>query len=105
MQRTCLFIDTAPHSRLLGLAPGAYIFRLVSPTLMQVTNADRSQTLATFFVLGAERSIATDNYAVKLVRVGPAAPLRIAELFLPGARGGYELLYPAMLKPGANRSN
>ena len=46
----------------VGLAPGAYIFRLLTPSVMQVLNEDRSMVYGMFFVTPTRRTEATDEY-------------------------------------------
>jgi len=78
----------------VSLGAGAYIFRFVTPSVMQVLNEDRSMAYAMFFVTQTRRNEVTDDYAVTLRRIHNDAPPRITTLFLPGASTGYELMYP-----------
>jgi hypothetical protein len=84
----------------VGLAPGAYVFRFIAPSVMQVLNESRSIVLATFFVTPAWRSDATE-YTVTLQRVRNDAPVRIAALFPRDASTGYEFIYPKTESAGA----
>jgi hypothetical protein len=89
----------------VGLAPGQYVFRIVAPSMMQVTSPDNSKTFATFFVIPTERPTATGDYAIDATRVSNGAPPRIEKLFVPNAREGYELLYPPAASSTANASH
>ena len=76
----------------VGLAPGAYIFRFLTPSVIQVLNEERSMVYAMFFVTPARRSEEANDLAVTLRRIRLDAPPRVATLFLPGASVGYELM-------------
>lgn len=78
----------------VGLAPGAYIFRLITPSVMQVLPEDRSAVYAMFLVLPASRSETSGDYVMTLRRIREDAPARITKMFLPNALTGYELAYP-----------
>jgi hypothetical protein len=78
----------------VGLAPGEYVFQIIAPSIMRVSNPDHSKTFATFFVTPSERPTATDDYAVSMARTTAGAPPRIDKLFVPNLRAGYEFLYP-----------
>lgn len=80
----------------VGLAPGAYIFRFIAPSVIQVLSENRSMVYAMFFVIPTWRSEVTNDYAVTLRRIRNDAPARIATLFPPDASTGYELTYPKM---------
>jgi hypothetical protein len=78
----------------VGLAPGTYIFRPVTPSVMQVLSEDRSTVYAMFFVTPASRTDVTSEYSVELQRIRDDAPPRIMTLFPPAASTGYQLMYP-----------
>ena len=80
----------------VGLKPGAYLFRFVAPSVMQVLSEDRSMVYAMFFVTPTWRSEVTSDYAVTFRRTLHDAPARIATLFTPDASTGYELAYPTI---------
>jgi hypothetical protein len=77
----------------VGLAPGEYIFRMVTPSVMQVMNEDRSMIYATFFVIPALRADATRDYAVKLEKIRDDTPARVTTLFPSKESRGFELIY------------
>jgi hypothetical protein len=78
----------------IGLAPGAYIFRFLTPSVVQVTNQNRSMVYGMFLVTPTWRPEVTSDYAVTLRRAQIDAPARVAALFPPNASIGYELTYP-----------
>jgi hypothetical protein len=78
----------------VGLAPGAYIFRFVAPSVMQVLSENRSMVYAMFLVTPTWRGEVTHEYAVTLRTIADDAPARIATLFPPDASTGYEVTYP-----------
>jgi hypothetical protein len=78
----------------VGLAPGTYIFRRVTPSVMQVLSEDRSMVYAMFFVTPASRTEVTNDYAVELRRIRDDAPPRIMAVFPPAASTGYQFMYP-----------
>lgn len=84
----------------VGLPPGTYIFRTLTPSIMQVVSEDRSMVYAMFFVTPAQRSEATDKFTVTLRRIRDDAPLQVTTIFPPDSRNGYELPYPATLGVG-----
>ena len=79
----------------VGLAAGTYIFRRITPSVMQVLSEDRSTVYAMFFVIPTSRAEVTDEYAVKLRRIRDDAPPRVTAVFPPAALTGYQPMYPA----------
>jgi hypothetical protein len=86
----------------VGLAAGQYLFRYVTPSVMQVLSANGNTIYATFFVIPAERAEASDEFTVTLRRVLDTAPPRLITMFKPGAINGVELLYPSLPKEGVS---
>ena len=78
----------------VALAPGGYIFRFVSPSVMQVTDQNRSTIYAMFLVTPTWRNQVTGDYAVTLRRDRKDAPAKVEALFLPNDSTGYEFMYP-----------
>jgi hypothetical protein len=78
----------------VGLAPGTYIFRTVTPSVMQVLDEDRSTVYAMFFVTPVSRTDVTNDDPVELRRIEDDAPPRIVAVFPPAASRGYRLMYP-----------
>ena len=78
----------------VSLGSGAYLFRFVAPSTIQVLKADRSMVYAMFFVSPTLRSEVTSDYAVTARRIKADAPPRIITLFLPETSRGYEFTYP-----------
>lgn len=79
----------------VGLAPGAYVFRMLVPySVMQVMNEDRSIVYTMFHVRPTFRAETTDDYAVTLRRIRPDAPARIVNLYPPNISDGFEFVYP-----------
>ena len=77
----------------VGLAPGAYIFRFVAPSLMQVLNGKQSIVYATLFVTPTLRSTVTNDYALTRRTIQNDAPARFMTMFPAEASEGYELMY------------
>ena len=82
------------HIPEVTLPAGTYIFSIVAPSIVQVTNADRSQYYAMFFTAPAPRSEAADQYEMTFA-TNELAPNRITKWFLPNRSVGFEFLYPA----------
>lgn len=80
----------------VGLAPGAYIFRFITPSVMQVLSENRSTVYAMFFVTPTWRNEATSQYSVTLRRMWDDAPTRLAAMFPRYSSTGYEPTYPTL---------
>ena len=76
------------------LPAGTYVFSIVAPSVVQVTNTDRSQFYAMFFTAPVQRAAADDQYDMKFAS-NELAPNRITRWFLPNRDVGFEFLYPA----------
>jgi hypothetical protein len=76
------------------LPAGTYVFRFLSPSLVQVSSADRSQHYAMFFTAPIFRAETSEAYEMTLARTVDTAPQRIAGWFLPNQSLGYEFIYP-----------
>lgn len=73
----------------VGLPPGTYVFRLVHPSVVQVTSADRRTVYTMFTVTPITRLLPTTHHEVLLERTNNDAPMRLVGLFAPGAVTGY----------------
>lgn len=80
----------------VGLAPGAYVFRFITHSVMQVLSEDRSTVYAMFFVTRTWRNEVTDQYSVTPRRMWNNAPDRLATMFSRYSSTGYELRYPIL---------
>jgi hypothetical protein len=78
----------------VSLPPDTYIFRQVTPSVVQVLSEDRSMVYGMFFVTPAWRAEASDEYAVTLERIDEKAPPRITAVFQPSQSTGYHPMYP-----------
>jgi hypothetical protein len=78
----------------VSLTPGAYCFRKIAPTLLQVSNEDRTTIYATFFVHQVWKDEPTKDYTVKLEKTVAAAPPRLTTLFPAHSLEGYSIPYP-----------
>ena len=76
------------------LPAGTYVFSIVAPSVVQVTNTDRSQFYAMFFTAPVQRADADDQYDMRFAS-NELAPNRITRWFLPNRDVGFEFLYPA----------
>ena len=76
-----------------SLPPGPYIFRLITPSLVQVMSATRSTVYATFFALHDSGDGDTTRERVKFEQNPEDDLPRIAGWYLAGGNG-YEFVYP-----------
>ena len=84
------------------LFPGAYIFRMLTPSLIQVTDPTRAKVYTTFFVIPVYRRADDDGQErVKFQQAGDEA-LRMVAWFIPG-QTGYEFPYQKPKRPSADR--
>ena len=83
----------------VSLAAGPYIFRLVTPSLVQVMSATRSKVYATFFALNDSGDGDTNRERIKFAQNPEDDLPRIVGWYLSGGTG-YEFVYPkAKRKP------
>jgi hypothetical protein len=82
------------HIPEVTLPAGTYIFSIVAPSVVQVTNTDRSRFYATFFTAPTWRAEADDQYDLRFA-ANESAPNRVTKWFLPNRELGFEFLYPA----------
>ena len=75
------------------LQPGPYIFRLVTPSVVQVMSATRSMVYATFFALNDSGDGDTSRERIKFGQNPEDDLPRIVGWYLPGGTG-YEFVYP-----------
>jgi hypothetical protein len=73
----------------VGLSPGTYLFRFVTPSIVQVLSADRSHVYGMFLTTPAEKSDESDRSEMTFERqTEEKAPVRIAGWFMqPSAEG------------------
>ena len=76
-----------------NLPPGTYIFRFMTPSVLQVLTAMRTRVYATFFTIRADGAAFgdPDRERMKLAYVENGPP-RIVGWYLPGS-SGYEFVY------------
>ena len=80
----------------VSLAAGAYIFRFVTPSVVQVLSGDRSEVYAMCTTVPAVRRDVTNGYLVKFAYNRFDAPARLGTLFAPGSTTGVEFVYPPL---------
>jgi len=78
----------------VGLPAGTYLFRFLTPSMVQVTSPDRSKVYAMFFTTPASRSDAGDQAEMIFEREHAAAPPRIAKWSFPNGFDGVAPVYP-----------
>lgn len=97
-----LVFDKAIQIPNVRLSAGAYIFRLMGPSLLQVTDPTRARIYATFFVIPVYRRADDDGRErIKFLQTFDDAP-RMVEWDIPG-QTGYEFTYPKPKKPSVDR--
>jgi len=79
-----------PH---VTLPAGTYVFRFITPTVVQVLNNDRSEVYSSFFTMPVWRARATANGRAEFERVKDDAPLRLVQWFEADRRRGFEPYY------------
>ena len=85
-----------------SLPPGPYIFRLLSPSILQVMKADRSTVYTTFFTLSSPGDGDRARERIQLAQNPEDDVPRIVGWYLPGGIG-YEFPYPKPKRPHAER--
>jgi hypothetical protein len=83
----------------VGLAPGTYVFTILSPTVVRVTSEDRRTVYATFFTSPVRRASATDDGQMTFRRQGNGAPPRISAWYLQNQLEGMAPLYSTAAVP------
>jgi len=84
------------------LSAGAYIFNVVMPSLLRVTDDTRARVYATFFVMPLYRREEDDGRErIKFQQMGDESP-RIVGWYIPG-QTGYEFLYQKSKRPEVDR--
>ena len=86
----------------VSLAAGSYIFRLVTPSLVQVLSATRSKVYATFFALNDSGDGDTGRERIKFAQYPEDDLPRIVGWYLSGGTG-YEFVYPKPKRKPAER--
>ena len=82
----------------VSLAAGSYIFRLLTPSLVQVMSATRSKVYATFFALNDSGDGDTGRERIKFAQYPEDDLPRIVGWYLSGGTG-YEFVYPKPKRP------
>jgi hypothetical protein len=117
-------VDVAPNLKPMGLSPtervlmfdkpvqipgarlsaGPYIFSLVAPSLLRVTDTTRARIYATFFVIPVSRVDADYNgqERIKFQQLFDDSPPRIVAWYMPGGTG-YEFTYPKPKRQSPDR--
>jgi len=85
-----------------SLAAGPYIFRLITPSLVQVMSATRSKVYATFFALNDSGDGDTGRERIKFAQYPEDDLPRIVGWYLSGGTG-YEFVYPKPKRKPAER--
>jgi hypothetical protein len=85
-----------------SLPPGPYIFRLLTPSFVQVMSATRSKVYATFFALNASGDGDISRERIKFAQNPEDDLPRIVGWYLPG-RTGFEFVYPRPKRKPAER--
>jgi hypothetical protein len=79
----------------VSLAPGTYVFRRPTGSVLQVSNV-KGQPYALLMTRPVSRGGRTDGYEIVLgAPLADGAPRRIEAWFIPGESTGQELIYPA----------
>lgn len=86
----------------VSLAAGSYIFKLVTPSLVQVTSATRSKVYATFFALNDSGDGDTTRERIKFAQNPEDDLPRIVGWYFSGGTG-YEFVYPKPKRKPAER--
>lgn len=77
----------------VSLPPGAYIFRFVGSSVVQVVSEDRSKIYGMFFVTPLDGNHLAQTYSVRLRRMPSGVPARLLAVTVPDATG-FEVVYP-----------
>jgi len=77
-----------------ALSPGTYLFRFVTPTVVQVLSADRSQVYGMFLTTPAEKGDQSDRSEMTFEGQTDKAPVRIAGWFMQPSAEGLAPVYP-----------
>jgi hypothetical protein len=90
----------------VALAPGTYMFRLISPdndhSVVQVVSADGQENYGLFFTLPIERAPLQNQAAVRFAESAAGAPPAIQAWWNPYDSTGFEFIYPrGQARPGA----
>jgi len=85
-----------------SLPPGPYIFRLVTPSLLQVMSATRSKVYATFFALNDSGDGDSTRERIKFAQNPEDDLPRIVGWYFSGG-SGYEFVYPKPKRKPAER--
>ena len=75
------------------LPAGTYVFRLITPTTMRVTDEEGSKVFATFTTMSASRTSETMRAQLRFEDTGAGQPPRLIGVFPDGTTSGYQPLY------------
>lgn len=80
----------------VGLAPGTYLFRFITPSIVQVTSPDRSIAYGMFFTTPVARTDGKPETSPEMTfeRERAGEPFRIGGWFLQDNRHGVAPVYP-----------
>jgi hypothetical protein len=86
------------------LSAGPYIFSMVAPSLLRVTDVTRERVYATFFVIPVSGRDYTDNglERIKFQQLPEDSPPRIVAWYTSGGTG-YEFTYPKPKRQSPDR--
>jgi hypothetical protein len=76
------------------LPAGTYLFQFVGPSLVRVTDLDRTKVYATFTTVPAARHVPPNRGTVRFQNRGGDSPVRLIAWFLSGNSSGSQPLYP-----------
>jgi hypothetical protein len=76
------------------LPAGTYLFEFVTPTLVRVTDLNRTKVYATFTTMSAVRTVPPNRGTVRFQNRGGDSPVRLIAWFLYGNSSGSQPLYP-----------
>jgi hypothetical protein len=82
----------------VALAPGTYMFRILSPndghSVVQVASANGRETYGIFFTLPVRRAMPPNEAEVHFMKSGAGAPPAIQAWWSPDDSTGFEFIYP-----------
>ena len=75
------------------LPAGTYVFSLITPTTMRVTDEEGSKVFATFTTMAATRTGPVKRAQLRFEDTGAGNPPRLIGVFADGSTSGYQPLY------------
>jgi hypothetical protein len=85
----------------IKLAAGTYLFTLVSPNTMRVSNADGTKVITTFSTVPTTRTRDLKHAQIRLESMPGGAPPKLIGLYTEGSNQGYQPVFPS----GAKQAN